>query len=106
MHTVKNLTEFVKIIEPVHINQYELQVSFDVASLFASVSLEAAGTIMLDRLSNDNTLENHTTLSVTELTEALDLCLNSSYFTYDITTYKPHSHGFTCISNNRKHGEC
>ena len=44
--------------------------------------------IVLDRLSNDSTLEDRTTLSIAELTEALDLCLNSSYFTYDSTIYK------------------
>ena len=36
---------------------------------------------MLDRLSNDSTLEDRTTLSIAELTEALDL-------TYDSTIYK------------------
>ena len=43
---------------------------------------------MLDRLSNDSTLEDRTTFSIAELTKALDLCLNSSYFTYDSTSYK------------------
>ena len=61
--------------------------SFDVVSLFTSVPLEAARTIVLDGLSNDKTLEDRTTLSIAELTEALDLCLNSSYFTYDSTIY-------------------
>ena len=88
VHTVKNSIEFIKMIEPVRINQYESQVSFDVVSLFTSVPLEAARTIVLDRLSNDSTLEDRTTLSIAELTEALDLCLNSSYFTYDNTIYK------------------
>ena len=103
VHTVKNSIEFIKMIEPVRINQYESQVSFNVVSLFTSVPLEAARTIVLDRLSNDRTLEDRTTLSIAELTEALDLCLNSSYFTYDSTIYKQvfwHSHWFTFISNN------
>ena len=88
VHTVKNSIEFIKMIEPVRINKYESQVFFDVVSLFTSVPLEAARTIVLDRLSNDSTLEDHSTLSIAELTEALDLCLNSSYFTYDSTIYK------------------
>ena len=75
VHTVKNSIEFIKMIESVRINQYESQVSFDVVSLFTSVPLEAARTIVLDRLSNDSTLEDRTTLSIAELTEALDLCL-------------------------------
>ena len=88
VHSVKNSIEFIKMNETVHINQYESQVSFDVVSLFTSVSLEAARTIVFDRLSNDSTLEDRTTLSIAELTEALDLCLNSSYFTYDGAIYK------------------
>ena len=39
------------MIEPVCINEYESQVSFDV-SLFTSVPLRAARTIVLDRLNN------------------------------------------------------
>ena len=91
VHTVKNSIEFIKMIEPVRINQYESQVSFDVVSLFTSVPLEAAKTIVLDRLSNDSTLEDRTTLSIADLclnSSYLDLCLNSSYFTYDSTIYK------------------
>ena len=59
------------MIEPVRVNQYESQVSFDVVSLFTSVPLEAARTIVLDRLSNDSTLEDRTTLSIADLTEAV-----------------------------------
>ena len=88
MHAVKNSNEFVEMIEPVCINQYESQVSFDVVSLLTSVPLKDAGPIVLDRLSNDNTSEDRTTLSIAELTDALDFCLNSFYFTYDITMYK------------------
>jgi len=63
-------------------------VSFDVVSLFTSVPLEAARTIAFDRLSNDCTLEDRTSLTITELTEALDICFNFSYFTYNDTIYK------------------
>jgi len=85
VHTVRNSTEFVKMIEPVRISQCESQVSFDVVSLFTSVPLEAARTIALERLSNDCTLEDCTSLTITELMEALDICLYSSYFTYNDT---------------------
>ena len=55
--------------------------SFDVVSLFTSIPLETARAIVLDRLSNDCTLEDRTNLTITELTEALDICLTSTYFT-------------------------
>ena len=62
--TVKNFIEFIKMIEPVRIDQYESQVSVDV-SLFTSVPREAR-TAVLDELSNDSTLEDRTTLSSAE----------------------------------------
>ena len=61
--------------------------SFDV-SLFTSIPLETAKAIVLDRLSNDCTLEDRTNLTIIELTEALDICLTSTYFTYNNKCYK------------------
>ena len=77
----KSLTKFVKMIKPVRINEYESQMSFDVVSLITAVPLDAAKTFVLDRLGKSSTLELCRTLSIAELTEALDLCLNSSSFT-------------------------
>ena len=62
--------------------------SFDVVSLFTSIPLETARAIVLDRLSNDCTLEDHTNLTITELTEALDICLTTTYFTYNNKCYE------------------
>ena len=82
VHTVKNSAEFVELIEKISILDNESQMSFDVVSLFTSIPLETARAIVLDRLSNDCTLEDRTNLTITELTEALDICLTSTYFTY------------------------
>ena len=81
VHTVKNSAEFVELIEKINILDNESQMSFDVVSLFTSIPLETARAIVLDRLSNDCTLEDRTNLTITELTEALDICLTSTYFT-------------------------
>ena len=62
--------------------------SFDVVSLFTSIPLETARAIVLNRLSNDCTLEDRTNLTITELTEALDICLTSTYFTYNNKCYE------------------
>ena len=85
VHTVKNSAEFVELIEKIYILDNESQVSFDVVSLFTSIPLETARAIVLDRLSNTCTLEDRTYLTNAELTEALDICLTSTYFTYGIT---------------------
>ena len=57
-------------------------------SLFTSIPLETARAIVLDRLSNDCTLEDCTNLTISELTEALDICLTSTYFTYNNKCYE------------------
>ena len=103
MHTVKNSIEFVKKIEPVRIDQYESQVFFDVVSLFTSALLKAARTIVFDRLSNDSTFEDRTTLSIVEITEApvsLFKLILLRIRQYDLQTSFWHSYGFTFISNN------
>ena len=58
--------------------QNETQLSRDVVSLFTLVPHKAARTIVLDRLSNNSTLEDRATLSIAELTEAMR-CLNSNF---------------------------
>ena len=85
VHTVKYSAEFVELIEKINILDNESQMSFDVVSLFTSIPLETARAIVLDRLRNDCTLEDRTSLTITELTEALDVCLTSTYFTYKTT---------------------
>ena len=59
-----------------------------VVSLFTSIPLETARAIVLDRLSNYCTLEDRTNLTITELTEVLDICLTSTYFTYNNKCYE------------------
>ena len=83
LHTVKNSADFVELIEKINILDNESQMSFDVVSLFTSIPLETARAIVLDRLSNNCTLEDRTNLNITELTEALDICLTSTFFTYN-----------------------
>ena len=88
VHTVENSAEFVELIEKINILDNESQMSFDVVSLFTSIPLEIARAIVLGRLSNYCTLEDRTNLTITELTEVLDICLTSTYFTYNNKCYE------------------
>ena len=74
VHTVKNSEEFVEVIELINILDNNSQVSFDVVSLFISIPLETVRANVLDRRSNDCTLEERANLTTTELTEALNIC--------------------------------
>ena len=57
-------------------------------SLFTSVPLKTAKIIVANRVGNDCTLGERTSLAVPELMEALDICLQSSFFVYNDVIYK------------------
>ena len=79
-YTVKNSSEFVELISSIKLGKSESQVSFDVISLFTSVPLETAKTIVANRVGDDCTLGERTSLAMLEIMEALDICLQSSFF--------------------------
>ena len=83
------LTAFFKAIlkfgttNKIFVNCFCTQVSFDVVSLFTSVPLKTAKTIVTNRVGDDCTLGERTSLTVPELIVALDICLQSSFFVYN-----------------------
>ena len=76
------------MISSIELGKSESQVSFDVVSLFTLVSLKTAKTIMAKRVGDDCTLGESTSLAVRQLMEALDICLQSSFFVYNDVIYK------------------
>ena len=72
----------------IKLGKSESQVSFDVVSLFTSVPLITAKTIVANRVGDDCTLGERTSLAVPEIMEALDICLQSSFFVYNDVIYK------------------
>ena len=84
----KNASEFVELISSIKLGKYESQVLFDVISLFTSVPLKTAKTIMANRVGDDCTLGERRSLAVPELMEASDICLQSSFFVYNDIIYK------------------
>ena len=87
-YTVKNSSEFVELISSIKPAKSESQVLFDVVSLFTSVPLKTAKTIVANLVDGDCTLGGRTSLTVPELMEALDICLQSSFFVYNDVIYK------------------
>ena len=87
-YTVKNSSKFVEFISSIKLGKSESQVSSDVVSLFTSVSLKTAKTIVAYRVGDDCTLGERTSLAVPEIMEPLDICLQSSFFVYNDVIYK------------------
>ena len=87
-YTVKNSSKFVGLISSIKLGKSESQVSFNVVSLFTSVPLKTAKTVVANRVGDDCTLGERTSLTVPELMEALDICLHASFFVYNDVIYK------------------
>ena len=56
--------------------------SFDIKSLFTNVPIEEALEAIWEKLTNDESIEERTALSVDQVSHLLDLCLRTTYFVY------------------------
>ena len=66
----------------------ETMVSFDVSSLFTNVPIGEAVDIMRARLEEDESLGERTPLSPGRVAELLQLCLRSTYFSFNGEFYQ------------------
>ena len=64
VRNVKNTKDLVESMEGVSLNEDETLVSFDVKSLFTSIPVEEAIKICEQRLKEDDTLSDRTTMDV------------------------------------------
>ena len=62
--------------------------SFDVVSLFTSVPVERAIEIVLNLFSTDNSLLSQTTLTFSDIKHALEICTNSTVFSFQNVLYQ------------------
>ena len=85
---VRNSRHFVEIMKDVCIDADEMLVSFDVSSLFTNVPIDEAVRVIRGRLQEDETLEDRTTLSPDRVAELLEVCLRSTYFSYNGNFYE------------------
>lgn len=86
--TVKNSGEFASIISQETIQADEVMISFDVESLFTNVMIEGAVQAALQRLHDDPSLPDRTTLTPTQIADLLNFVLKSTYFKYRGSLYE------------------
>jgi len=77
-------------------------VSFDVVSLFTKVPIQLALNIAKQRLQSDPKLNQRTGLSATDLIKGLEICLNSTNFTFCGKHYKQVFGGLPRLINSAK----
>ena len=71
-----------------HLTINEIQVSYDVVNLYPSVPTKEATDIIIDFLSNDPSLSERTKLTLQEIRDLMDLCLNDCYFLWQNDVHK------------------
>ena len=86
--TVRNSQDFVEFISSQKLEDGEVLVSFDVVSLFTKVPTDLAVTVARERLLNDSTLLDRTTLSVENIVTLLRFCLSATFLTFRGSYYK------------------
>ena len=85
---VKNSAEFQSFISSERLNSDEILVSFDIVSLFTKIPIGLAVDVARKRLSLDETLEARTNLSVSEIVNLLEFCLNATYLAFRGNVYR------------------
>jgi len=87
-HHVRSSSDFASSITHELLQTDEIMVSFDVVSLFTKVPIQLALNIAKQRLQSDPELNQRTGLSTTDLIKGLEICLNSTNFTFRGKHYK------------------
>ena len=83
---VKNSFEFAHFIRDKPLNACEELVSFDVVSLFTKILVDLA--VPEERLREDASLGQRTSLPVEDIIHLLYFCLNTTQFAYNGTHYQ------------------
>ena len=81
-HHVHNTQDFIQSIEGIQLQENECMMSFDVNSLFTSIPINPAITIIRKHLEQDKDLNQRTNMTVNHICCLLAFCLKNTYFQY------------------------
>ena len=85
---VKNSMHFVRKIKNTPLDESDVMVSFDVVSLFTKVPVNEAIDAISEMLKKDETIDERTTMSPSEVCRLTALCLRSTYFRFKDSFYE------------------
>ena len=89
-----NSTVFVKQAQQWNIEPEEVQVSFDVTSLYPSVPIKKAIDVIMGKLASDETsVQQRTRLTLGDIGKLLKMCLETCYFLWNDKLYEIHDTG-------------
>ncbi len=82
-----NRIDLLKKLIPFKLDKDESIISFDVSALFTSVPVNESLNLIQELLEADASLSELTSLSPQQVTDLLQMCLNTTYFKYDGVYY-------------------
>ena len=87
-HHIQSTGDFVSKAKRLTLQMGECLSSYDVTSLFTSVPIDPALSIIKNLLEKDEKLNDRTVLSVQNIMELLGFCLNNTYFSFQNKFYE------------------
>ena len=87
-HHVHNTQDFIQSIEDIKLQDHECMMSYDVHSLFTSIPIDPAITIIRKHLEQDKDLHQRTNMTVNHICCLLEFCLKNTYFQYKYRYYE------------------
>ena len=85
---IQSTSDFLNKVKRVNLQLGECLTSYDVTSLFTSVPINPALSIIKDLLEKDDKLNDRTVLSVQNIIELLGFCLHNTYFSFQKKFYE------------------
>ena len=87
-HHIVNSEDFVNKIAELEVPPGQKLVSYDVYSLFTSIPINEAIPVVRAKLESDQSLPDRCPLDIAQLSVLLEMCLSSTYFTFQGEFYK------------------
>ena len=87
-HHIVNSEDFVNKIAELEVPPGQKLVSYDVSSLFTSIPINEAIPVVRAKLESDQSLPDRCPLDIAQLSALLEMCLSSTYFTFQGEFYK------------------
>ena len=79
---IMNSQHFVESVKHMHLQPSEVMVSFDIKSLFTKVPVDEALQVIRQKLEKDENLGDRTALTPKQVSELLELCLKTTFFSF------------------------
>ena len=88
IHQVNNSREFADDIKKIMLEEEECIISYDVSALFTSIPVRSALEVIKKKLEQDTELHQRTPMSIQNILDLLEFCLNNTYFLFQGQYYE------------------